>query len=136
MTDRHIILTDKKLLDVKMIHEYLSNTSYWAKGRNLDTVKKSIENSLCFGVYLNHEQVGFARVVTDYAVFGWIMDVFILEYHQGKGLGKKLMENIVSHSDLAGLKRWGLNTFDAHMLYSKYGFEPIKKPDIYMEKLC
>ncbi len=127
------ISTNKSKLDIPLIHSFLTNESYWAKGRSLDTVRKTIENSLCFGVYKEDEQVGFARVVTDYAVFAWIMDVFILPEYRKLGLGKKLMEAIMSHEYLRNLYRWGLATEDAHSLYEKYGFRQIKKPGIFME---
>lgn len=129
------ITTDKSLLDKKMIHHYLSNKSYWAKGRSFDTVKMSIENSLCFGVYLDNKQIGFARVVTDYAVFAWIMDVFILDEYQGRGFGKKLMEKIMNYVSLQNIHRWGLGTEDAHGLYEKYGFKTLKNPENMMEKI-
>lgn len=129
------ISTDKKKLDIKGIHNYLSNESYWAKGRTLETVQRSIENSLCFGVYSENRQVGFARVITDYAVFAWLLDVFILPEYQGKGYGKKLVEAIMSYNNLQGLRRWGLGTEDAHGLYKQFGFAPLQKPDNMMEIL-
>nr|WP_319998075.1 GNAT family N-acetyltransferase [uncultured Draconibacterium sp.] len=130
------ISTDKKRLDIKVLHNYLSNESYWAKGRTLETVQRSIENSLCFGVYVENKQVGFARVITDYAVFAWLLDVFILPEFQGKGYGKKLMEVIITHNDLQGLRRWGLGTDDAHGLYKQFGFAPLHKPENMMEIIC
>ncbi|WP_319479646.1 GNAT family N-acetyltransferase [uncultured Draconibacterium sp.] len=130
------ISTDKKRLDIKVIHNYLSNESYWAKGRTLETVQHSIENSLCFGVYIEDRQVGFARVITDYAVFAWLLDVFILPEYQGKGYGKKLMEAIMTHNHLQGLRRWGLGTDDAHGLYKQFGFAPLHKPQNMMEIIC
>ena len=130
------ISTDKKRLDIKVIHNYLSNESYWAKGRTLETVQRSIENSLCFGVYIENKQVGFARVITDYAVFAWLLDVFILPEFQGKGYGKKLMEVIITHNHLQGLRRWGLGTDDAHGLYKQFGFAPLHKPENMMEIIC
>ena len=130
------ISTDKSLLDIKVIHRYLNEDSYWAKGRSKETIKKSIQHSLCFGIYDNtHKQVGFARVVSDYAVFAWLLDVFVLKNHQGKGLGKQLIHAIVNHQDLQGLKRWGLGTKDAHGLYEKFGFKPLSEPDKMMERL-
>ena len=127
------ISTDKEKLDIRVIHNYLSNESYWAKGRTLETVQGSIENSLCFGVYIENKQVGFARVITDYAVFAWLLDVFILPEFQGKGYGKKLMEAIMTHNTLQGLRRWGLGTDDAHGLYKQFGFAPLHKPGNMME---
>lgn len=127
------ISNDKNRLDVNMIHSYLSNDSYWAKGRSLDTVRASINNSLCFGVYQNKNQIGFARVVSDFSVFAWIMDVFIIEEQQGKGYSKELMKNIMAHPSLQHLQRWGLGTHDAHGLYQQFGFKPLSRPDRMME---
>lgn len=124
--------TDKGQLDVEFIHQYLT-TSYWAKGRSLETVKASIQNSLCIGVYKDSRQIGFARVVTDYAVFAWIMDVFINEEFQNQGLGKQLMTYLMGHTKLGKVRRWGLNTADAHKLYEKFGFKSLDSPEIYME---
>ena len=125
---------DKKKLDIKMIHKYLSERSYWAQNRLLETVKISIANSYCFGIYNSaDEQVAFARVVTDGAVFGWVMDVFVLEEYRGLGLGKRLMHEIVNHPVLSRLKRIGLGTDDAHGLYKQYGFTELRKPGNMME---
>ena len=128
------ISNDKSLLDLEMIHNFLTNRSYWAKGRSMETVKRSVENSLCFGVYENGKQVGFARVVTDYAVFAWLLDVFILEEYRGRGLSKQLMSAIISHPNLQNLKRWGLGTDDAHGLYQQFGFTALSKPNNMMER--
>ncbi len=127
------ISTDKNKLDRTLIHTWLSQESYWAKGRSREVVERSIEHSLCFGVYLDGQQVGFARVVTDYAVFGWIMDVFILPDFRGKGYSKILMKEIMNHVDLQGLKRWGLGTDDAHGLYRQFGFTALSQPENMME---
>jgi GNAT superfamily N-acetyltransferase len=127
------ISLDKSELDVTAIHHFLSTQSYWAKGRSLETVKKSIENSLCFGVYLGSKQVGFARVVSDYAIFAWIMDVFILPEYRGRGYSKELMWAITGHEKLQNLQRWGLGTEDAHGLYAQFGFTPLTKPVNMME---
>lgn len=127
------ISTDKEKLDVKLISDFLNNDSYWAKGRSIETIRKSIDNSLCFGVYQGSQQIGFARVVTDYSVFAWILDVFILKEFRKQGLGVKLMESIMNHNDLKELQRWGLATDDAHGLYEKFGFRLIKRPEIFME---
>ena len=117
-----------------MIHAYLSERSYWAKGRNLDTVKMSIENSLCFGLYNQQgKQLGFARVATDFAIFGYLMDVFVLEEYRGQGLGKKLIEYLVNHPDIKILRRIGLATSDAHGLYHQFGFCPVSSPEKMME---
>jgi GNAT superfamily N-acetyltransferase len=108
--------------------------SYWAEGIPIEIVKRSIENSLCFGVYKTSQQIGFARLVTDYATFAYLADVFILESFRGQGLSKWLMETIVSHPDLQGLRRWMLATRDAHELYRKYGFTAIASPERWMER--
>jgi GNAT superfamily N-acetyltransferase len=121
------ISTDKTRLDIDLIHDYLSKESYWAKGRDIEIVKRSIDNSLCFGLYIDNKQIGFARVVTDYAIFGWIMDVFILSDYRGKGYGKKLIYAIMTHEKLQNLQRWGLGTDDAHGLYQQFGFTTMNK---------
>jgi len=129
------ISTDKSLLDIDFIHEYLSNQSYWAKGRDLELVEKSIENSLCFGVFdLNIKQVAFARIVTDYVVFAWMMDVFVDENYKGKGIGKALIDYIVNHKELRHVNGIGLRTNDAHELYERYGFTKIPSPNTWMLK--
>lgn len=131
-----IISTDRDRLDIQMIHQFLNERSYWAKGRSLETIRKSIENSLCFGVYdVSGKQLGFARVATDYAVFGWLMDVFILEEYRGQGLGKLLIEAVTGHSALKNIRRLGLGTADAHGLYEQYGFTGLSKPENMMELL-
>ncbi len=130
------ISTNKSLLDIKTIQDFLNNDSYWAKGRSLEIIERSIANSLCFGVYDGKKQVGFARIVTDYSVFAWVMDVFILKEYQKKGLGKQLMDSIVNYKELGGIKRWGLSTDDAHGLYQQYGFSSLEKPEMFMERLA
>jgi GNAT superfamily N-acetyltransferase len=129
----YFISTDRSKLDIPLIHGYLANESYWGKGRTLEQVQTSIDNSLCFGVYNGDEQVGFARVITDYATFAYLADVFILAEHRRNGLSKKLIENIVAHPRLQGLRRWMLATHDAHTLYEKFGFRPISKVERWME---
>jgi GNAT superfamily N-acetyltransferase len=119
------ISLDKKRLDLVMIHDFLANQSYWAKGIPLEVVKRSIENSLCFGVYHRGKQVGFARVVTDYATIAYIGDVFVTGPHRGKGMGKRLVKTIIDHPELKGLRLWLLGTRDAHDLYRKYGFKKV-----------
>jgi GNAT superfamily N-acetyltransferase len=132
----YIISTDRARLDVDVIYTFLSESSYWAQGRSRGTVERSIANSLAFGVYKGNfeEQVGFARVVTDYATFGWVADVFILEPYRGQKLGEWLIETIVAHPDLKDMRRLTLATRDAHGLYSKYGFTPLDNPDRFMMK--
>lgn len=129
-----LISTDKNKLDLKVIHGFLSNDSYWAKGRTIDVVARSVDNSLSFGLYKNHQQIGFARVVTDYATFAWLADVFILAEHRGQGLAKWLMEVITSHSELRGFRRWVLATKDAHKLYRHFGFQELKRPERWLER--
>ena len=134
VTNNFFISTDKSRLDLGLIKDFLNTESYWAVGRSVERIERSIRNSLCFGVFTDqNEQVGFARVVSDFAVFAWIMDLFILEEYRGKGLSKLLMTEIMAHPDLQGLQRWGLGTNDAHGLYEKFGFRKISKPEIMME---
>jgi GNAT superfamily N-acetyltransferase len=131
--DGYLISTDRSMLDLEVIHGYLRE-SYWAAGVPEDVVRRSIENSLCFGVYRGEEQAGFARVVTDRATFAYLADVFVLEEHRGWGLGKRLVEAVVSHPDLQGLRRWMLATRDAHELYRRYEFAELARPEIFMER--
>jgi len=126
------ISTDKGRLDVALIHGFLT-MSYWAAGVPMEVVKRSIEHSLAFGVFKEDQQVGFARIITDYATFAYLGDVFILEPFRGRGLSKWLMEVIVGHPDLQGLRRWVLLTRDAHGLYRQVGFTEPSRPERYME---
>ena len=128
-----IVSTDKSQLDVERIHRFLSEESYWAKGIPRTLVDRAIEHSLCFGAYDGDALVGFARVVTDYAVFAYVGDVFVLPSHRGRGVSKALMEAIRSHPELQALRRWHLLTYDAHGLYAQYGFSPLEKPERHME---
>ncbi len=129
-----LISTDPARLDLEVIHEFLTNLSYWAKGIPREILARSIEHSLCFGVYDGSgAQVGFARVISDFATYAYIADVFVLESHRGHGLGKWLMECILQHPALQGLRRWNLTTRDAHELYAQVGFTPLKAPERYME---
>ena len=121
----YLISTNPSLLNVTLIHQYLSEESYWAKNIPIEVVKKSIDNSLCFGLFKNKEQIGFARLVTDKATFAYLADVFILEQHRGEGLSKWLIEVIQSHPELQGLRRWMLGTKDAHGLYEQFGWSEI-----------
>lgn len=120
-------------MNIEVIHNYLSNDSYWVQGIPLETLKRSIENSECFGIYSGKEQVGFARVVTDKATFGYLGDVFVLPGHRGKGLSKQLMAFILKHPEMQGFRRWMLLTRDAQELYSKFGFIKFHAPDRCME---
>jgi GNAT superfamily N-acetyltransferase len=126
------ISTDPARIDLRAVHEFLTN-SYWARGIPLETVQRSIENSLCFGIYHGDRQIGFARVITDRATFAYLADVFVLPDYRGHGLSKWLMECIIAHPDLQGLRRWMLATQDAHELYAQYGFSPLKAPERWME---
>lgn len=128
------ISTDNSLLNISFIHQYLCLHSYWAAGIPEETVRRSIDGSLCFGIYHEKHQVGFARVVSDYATFAYLADVFIAPEHRGKGLSKWLMAVITEHQKLQGLRRWMLGTADAHGLYEKYGFQPLARPERFMEK--
>jgi GNAT superfamily N-acetyltransferase len=127
------ISTDKSRLDLQLIHDFLTR-SYWAKDIPIDVVRKSVDYSLCFGVYHQDNQVGFARVITDYTTFAYLADVFILENYRGKGLSKWLMRTIVEHPDLQGMRRWMLATRDAHRLYGQYGFKALESPAFFMER--
>src|SRR5215471_14028198 len=129
----YLISTDKARIDIDVVHAFLS-ASYWATGRSKETIRLSIDNSLPFGIYKEDEQAGFARVITDYATFAWIADVFVLDRFRGQGLGKWLMEVIVSHPDLQGFRRWVLSTKDAHELYRRYGFTELTRPERWMER--
>ena len=126
------VTTDRARLDRDVILRFLSS-SYWAENIPRVTVDKSIDNSLCFGLLAGSRQIGFARVVTDTATFAYLADVFVLPEHRGAGLGKWLIECIVSHPELQGLRRWMLGTRDAHGLYRQFGFTPPKHPEIFME---
>ncbi len=128
-----LISTDPARFDLDVIHNFLTN-SYWATGVPRETVARSIEHALCFGVYDGSgAQVAFARVISDFATVAYIGDVFVLESHRGQGLGKWMMQSIVQHPALQGLRRWILTTRDAHGLYSQVGFTPVRFPERYME---
>lgn len=127
-----IISTDKSLLQLDVIHDFLKN-SYWAKNIPIEIVKKSIEHSICFGVYLDEKQIGFARVMTDQATFAYLADVFIIKEQQGKGYSKELMKFIMAHPELQGLRKFLLATADAHGLYKQFGFKELAKPERVME---
>jgi len=128
------ICTDTQKLNIPFIHDFLCNKSYWAKGRSLELVQRSIENSLNFGLFKQEQQIGFARVVTDYATFAWLADVFIVEEYRGLGLGVWLIEVITSHSHLQRFRRWLLATRDAHELYRHFGFNEVAEPKRWMER--
>lgn len=129
--NNYVISTDKSKLDIDFIHSYLSR-SYWSENIPKEIVKKGIENSLCFGIYNENKQIGFARVISDYSTFAYLADVFVIEEERGKGLSKWLMECILKHEQLQGLRNFCLLTKDAHSLYERFGFQPIEKPQNYM----
>lgn len=132
--DNITIDTDTQKLDINFIHGFISNT-YWAKGRTLAEVQTCIDNSLNFGIYVNGQQVGYARVVTDYVAFAYLMDVFIAEEHRKKGYSSHLMEFILQYEALDKIKVWRLATTDAHFLYEKFGFKALKSPEKMMERI-
>ena len=135
MRDTIYITTDKTEMDIDFIHNYLSQESYWAKGRSFEKVKKSIESSLCFGVFdQEKKQIGFARMATDYVVFAWLMDVFVAKNYQGRGIGKRLIEFIMNYPELKGVNGIGLRTKDAFEFYKRYGFDQIPEPQTWMFK--
>jgi GNAT superfamily N-acetyltransferase len=130
--DDYVISTDRERLDVRAIHAFLAEQSYWARGVTREVVDRSIENSIPFGAYRGDEQVGFARVVTDRATFAWLADVFILPGERGSGLGKALVEFAVGHPDVRGVRRQLLATADAHGLYERFGFRPLERAQRFM----
>ncbi|MGA8143390.1 MAG: GNAT family N-acetyltransferase [Candidatus Acidiferrales bacterium] len=142
--DGFIVVTDPARLDVSAIHAFLSRC-YWSEGIPRQTIEKALANSFCFGLFHGEKQIGLARVVTDRATYAYLCDVYVLEEFRGKGLGVWLMECVMSHPDLQGLRRFSLATRDAHGLYRKYGFTELKKPqsqmeivkpDIYVQSSC
>lgn len=126
------ISTDPTRIDLDVVHRFLSEEAYWAKGRSREVVERSIEHSLCFGAYLDGEQAGFARVVTDRATFAWLADVFVLPEHRGRGLGKRLVQAALGHPELDGVYRWFLGTADAHDLYRRYGFRELQRAERFL----
>ncbi len=130
----YTISTDKLKLDIFRIHKFLANETDWAKGIPINILKTSIENSLNFGIYHENKQIGFARIISDYSTIAYLGDVYVLKEHRGKGLGKWLINEIMEHPNLQGLRRWILLTDTAEWLYEKFGFSGIPNPKIYMEK--
>lgn len=128
------ITTDKSKLDVPFIQNFLKDI-YWAAGRTLEEVQRTIDASFCFGIFLDGKQIGFARVVTDYVVFAYLMDVFIDEEYRGKGYSSKLIKAMMEEPQLQEVKIWRLATTDAHFLYEKFGFKPLAHPEKMMEKI-
>jgi GNAT superfamily N-acetyltransferase len=128
------VSTDPSRLDLDVVHGYLAR-SYWAEGVPRDVVARSIAGALCFGLYDGPAQVGFARAITDRATYAYLADVFVLERFRGQGLGVWMMECVMAHPDLQGLRRWSLVTRDAHELYRRFGFTPLPVPERYMERM-
>ena len=133
MSTPYRISSDREDVDTAVVHDYLSNHSYWAAGIPLDVVARSIEHSICFSAFDGEEQVGFARVITDEATYGYLADVFVLESHRGLGLATLLMESVLSHPSLKALRRWQLVTRDAHPFYARFGFHASENPERHME---
>lgn len=129
----YVLSTDKSRIDVPTVHAFMQD-SYWAADRPMSTLRLAIDNSICFGIYKDRNQVGFARVVTDGATFAWLCDVYIAHAHRGLGLSTWLMEGILAHPDLQNLQRWLLATKDSHGLYERYGFSAPHKPERLMER--
>ena len=128
------VSTDKKKLEIPFIQDFLKDI-YWAAGRTIEEVQTTIDNSFCFGIYLDDKQIGFARVITDYVVFAYVMDVFITENQRGKGYSSILIEAMMKEPKLKEVKIWRLATKDAHFLYEKFGFKPLAHPERMMEKI-
>jgi GNAT superfamily N-acetyltransferase len=127
-----MVTSDLSRMDMDVVHGYLSR-AYWCEGLPRETLERAMRNSLCFGLFEGESQIGFARVVSDRTTFAYVCDVFVLEAHQGKGLGTWLMQGVFRHPELQGLRRWHLTTRDAHALYRKIGFVPLSKPERHME---
>ncbi|MEZ0542601.1 GNAT family N-acetyltransferase [Fibrella arboris] len=134
MNSELTISTDKARLDVPLIHRFLSQESYWAANIPIDLVQRSIDNSLCFGVYEGEGQIGFARVITDQTTFAYLADVFVLPAYRGRGIAKQLVATISAWPTLQGLRRWVLATRDAHTLYAQFGFTALDQPDLFMQR--
>ena len=128
------VSTDRTRLDIPMIYRFLSENSTWAVGISRTVVERSIENSLCFGGYLDGRQIAFARVITDYATTAHLADVFVIPEYRGRGYAKQLIRMVMDHPSLQRLRRFTLNTSDAHTLYARFGFAPSERPDTLMER--
>ena len=129
------ILSDNKdLLDVDKVYNFLTTESTWAKGIDLQTVKTSIDHSICIGAYKNNEQVGYCRIITDHATFGNLVDVIVWPEYRGLGISKLLMDSVINHPSIKNIRRFTLATSDAHGVYSQFGFTPLHKPDTFMER--
>lgn len=135
MSTSYTISTDKSRLDVPLIHQFLSQESYWAKNILLELVQRSIDHSLCFGVYDQDRQIGFARVITDQATIAYLSDVFVIASYRGQGVSKQLIDAVCAWPTLQGLRRWVLATRDAHSLYEPFGFTTLNHPEWFMQRL-
>ena len=127
-----LLSSDPKKLDIDIIHNYLSKLSYWSLNIPLNVVERSLNNSLCFGLYRNKTQIGLVRVITDKATFAYLADTFVIDEYQGRGLGTWMIETVMKSSELQGLRRWQLSTRDAHKFYQKFGFQSLDYPDRHM----
>jgi GNAT superfamily N-acetyltransferase len=132
--DEFLISTNQERIEIETIHHFLTTETYWAGERTLETVRRSFENSLPFVIYKNEETIGFARVVSDFATFAWLADVFVRQEYRGLGLSRWLMEAVIAHPDLQGLRRFLLATRDAHGLYRQFGFDDLRIPHLWMER--
>jgi GNAT superfamily N-acetyltransferase len=132
--DEFLISTDHERIEIETIHHFLTTETYWAGERTLETVRRSFQNSLPFVIYKNEETIGFARIVSDFATFAWLADVFIRQEYRGLGLSRWLMEVVIAHPDLQGLRRFLLATRDAHGLYRQFGFDDLRIPYLWMER--
>jgi N-acetylglutamate synthase-like GNAT family acetyltransferase len=131
--DNFKITTDKSKIDIVAIHDFLSKHSGWSDNIPFESVKTSINNSLNFGLFHNNKQIGFARVISDFSTIAYLGDIYVLDDYRGQGLSKKLMDVVIRHPNLQGLRRWILLTSTADWLYEKYGFTKLPKPELYME---
>jgi N-acetylglutamate synthase-like GNAT family acetyltransferase len=129
----YLVSTEPTRLDFDVVHAFLTNDSYWAEGISRQRFDTAVEHSLPFGVYRDDEQVGFARVITDFSTFAFLADVFVHEPDRGKGASKALLEGLLAHPKLSHIRRWMLGTKDAHTLYAKFGFVPVEEPARWME---
>jgi GNAT superfamily N-acetyltransferase len=132
--DELLFSTDRGLLDIDLIHDFLSRESYWVPGIRREFVERAISNSVCFGVYEQGRQLAFARVITDGAGFAWLADVFVVADQRSRGIGKRLIEFVMAHPDLQRIRRFMLATRDAHDLYARFGFTPLAYPERLMER--
>lgn len=133
LPEGYSIVTDRSLMQVQVIHQFLTKEAYWSRGIPLETVAKAVAHSLNFGVFHEGKQVGYARIISDFATIAYLGDVFVVPAHRGKGLSKLLMRAVMEHPDLQGLRRWILLTSDAHELYRQFGWKAISQPNVWME---